>query len=192
MPSVNGFEWVILIVLALALLGPSRLPEYAASLARLVRRARDFAMGAREQVRAELGPEFDEVDWQKYDPRRYHPRQIVRNALSEAWEGDDAAATKPVSATMATGTARRNSGTAAKATPGTSTAAKSPAAARSTAAKTPAATKPTASKSTAARAAVRPARTPRPAAVAATHRPSPPPSTWAEAATRADVVVDAT
>ena len=28
-----------------------------------------------------MGPEFDEVDWTKLDPRQYDPRRIVREAL---------------------------------------------------------------------------------------------------------------
>jgi Tat protein translocase TatB subunit len=84
--SINGGELVVLLLVALVVLGPERLPQYAAQLAGLVRQARGFALRAREQVRSEMGPEFDDVDWQVLDPRRYDPRRIVREALLE---GDD-------------------------------------------------------------------------------------------------------
>ena len=42
-----------------------------------------MAQGASEQVRSELGPEFDDVDWRKLDPRQYDPRRIVREALAD-------------------------------------------------------------------------------------------------------------
>src|SRR3954452_23783821 len=42
-----------------------------------------MAQGASSQMREELGPEFDEIDWRKLDPRQYDPRRIVREALSD-------------------------------------------------------------------------------------------------------------
>ena len=48
-----------------------------------------MAAGTREQLRAEVGPELDQLDWRKLDPRQYDPRRIVREALSDAFEADD-------------------------------------------------------------------------------------------------------
>ena len=84
-------EATVLLVIALLVVGPERLPGYAQQLGRLVREGRRMAMGLREQVREEIGPEFDEVDWRKLDPRQYDPRRIVRDALSETWEDDSTA-----------------------------------------------------------------------------------------------------
>lgn len=72
---------LIILVIALFLIGPERLPGYAAQLARLVKTLRGFADGAKERLRDEMGPEFDEVDWRKLDPRQYDPRRIIREAL---------------------------------------------------------------------------------------------------------------
>jgi sec-independent protein translocase protein TatB len=78
------FEKLLLIALiAVFVLGPERLPEYSAKLARLVRSLRDMANGAKDRLRDEMGPEFDEVDWKKLDPRQYDPRRIIREALIE-------------------------------------------------------------------------------------------------------------
>ena len=47
--------WGHLLVLALAglfILGPERLPDTAARLGQLVRRAREYASGAQQQIRA--------------------------------------------------------------------------------------------------------------------------------------------
>jgi len=95
---------LIILVIALFLIGPDRLPTVAAQLARLVKTLRGFANGARDRMREEMGPEFDEVDWTKLDPRRYDPRRIIREALLEEPGGAStpgaaagAAATKPVS-----------------------------------------------------------------------------------------------
>jgi sec-independent protein translocase protein TatB len=78
------FEKLFLIgLIAIILLGPDRLPYYASQLARFVRGVRDFANGAKERVREEMGPDFDDVDWKKLDPRQYDPRRIIREALLE-------------------------------------------------------------------------------------------------------------
>ncbi len=86
MLDIDSQELLVLLVVALVILGPERLPEYAAQFARWVRQVRDFAVSARSSVRAEMGPEFDEVDWQALDPRRYDPRRIVREALLDGEE----------------------------------------------------------------------------------------------------------
>lgn len=76
------FEKLLIIaVIAVFLLGPERLPGYAAKLAQLIRSLRDMAQGAKNRMRDEMGPEFDDVDWKKLDPRQYDPRRIIREAL---------------------------------------------------------------------------------------------------------------
>jgi sec-independent protein translocase protein TatB len=82
--GINGSEFVVLLVVAAIVLGPERLPQYAAQLARLVRELRRMAQGASAQMREELGPEFDDIDWRKLDPRQYDPRRIVREALADS------------------------------------------------------------------------------------------------------------
>lgn len=78
------FEKILIIgIIAVFLLGPDKLPHYAAQLGRLVRQLRDMANGAKERLRDEMGPEFDELDWKKLDPRQYDPRRIIREALTE-------------------------------------------------------------------------------------------------------------
>jgi len=32
-------------------------------------------------MRDELGPDFDELEWKKLDPRQYDPRRILKEAL---------------------------------------------------------------------------------------------------------------
>jgi len=78
------FDKLLLIaVLALLLIGPERIPQYAKRLGEWARRARDYLGGARERMREEMGPEFDDIDWKQLDPRQYDPRRIIREALTE-------------------------------------------------------------------------------------------------------------
>nr|WP_220476099.1 Sec-independent protein translocase TatB [Microcella alkalica] len=86
------FEKLLLIgLIAVLLIGPDRLPGYAAQFARFIRTLRDMANGAKERMRDEMGPDFDDVDWKKLDPRQYDPRRIIREALLE----DDAQPVRP-------------------------------------------------------------------------------------------------
>ncbi|WOH17444.1 Sec-independent protein translocase TatB [Paenarthrobacter sp. GOM3] len=89
--GINGPEFILLLIIGVLVIGPSRLPEYTQKLANLVKEVRRMASGAREQIKEEVGIDIDEVDWKKYDPRQYDPRRIIKDALLE----DD---TKPVSA----------------------------------------------------------------------------------------------
>jgi len=85
--DINGWEFVILVVAALLVIGPERMPEYSAKLARLVKQLRALADTAKVQLREQMGPDFDDVDWKQYDPRQYDPRRIVREALMD--DGSD-------------------------------------------------------------------------------------------------------
>lgn len=91
--GINGYEFLLLALIAVIVLGPERLPEYASQLAQLVKGLRRMATGAREQLREEVGTEFDDVDWRKLDPRQYDPRRIIKEALLNDIED----AIKPVS-----------------------------------------------------------------------------------------------
>jgi sec-independent protein translocase protein TatB len=95
---------LIILVIAVFLVGPDRLPGYAAQLARLVRSLRDMANGAKDRMREEMGPEFDEVDWAKLDPRQYDPRRIIRDALLDEPAAEPAPA-RPAAPVRSTATA---------------------------------------------------------------------------------------
>lgn len=102
---------IVIAVIAAIILGPERLPAAAERLAGLVRGVRDLANGAKDRMREEMGPEFDEVDWRRLDPRQYDPRRIVREALL-----DDAPATgAKAAASAATGAAMGAAGASAAA-----------------------------------------------------------------------------
>jgi sec-independent protein translocase protein TatB len=94
--DINGPEFLVLGAVALFVLGPDKLPGYAAQASRLLRQLRTMADGAKDQMREQLGPEFDDVDWKSLDPRQYDPRRIVRDALN-ANDDDDDRPEKPVS-----------------------------------------------------------------------------------------------
>ncbi len=78
------FDKLLLIgVVAMLIIGPERLPKAAEAFAKFVRRAGEYLRDTRSKMRDELGPEIDDVDWRKLDPRQYDPRRIIRDALFE-------------------------------------------------------------------------------------------------------------
>jgi len=87
--NVGWGEVLVLIVAGLFILGPERLPSAAAWLGRTVRQVKDYATGAREQLRSELGPEFDELRKPLEDLRgirNFDPRSAVTKHL---FDGED-------------------------------------------------------------------------------------------------------
>lgn len=83
----DNIGWPELLVLALVglfVLGPERLPAAAAWVANTVRTIRDYATGARDQLRSELGPEFEDLRKPLEDLRSVrdlNPRRAVRQHL---------------------------------------------------------------------------------------------------------------
>lgn len=77
------FDKILVIALiASFVLGPQRLPEAAAALGRMVRNLRKLADDTTGRIREEVGPDFDDIDWTRLDPRQYDPRRIIRDALT--------------------------------------------------------------------------------------------------------------
>lgn len=74
---------VVIGVIAAMIIGPERLPRFASVLAGAVAWARDAARRASSRLKEEVGPEFQEMDWAKLDPRQFDPRRIVRDALRD-------------------------------------------------------------------------------------------------------------
>ena len=82
--SIGWGEILVLIVVGLFILGPDRLPEGAAWLGKTIRQVKQYATGAREHLRSELGPEFDELRKPLEDLRGirdFNPRSAVTKHL---------------------------------------------------------------------------------------------------------------
>ncbi|WP_375482320.1 sec-independent translocase [uncultured Jatrophihabitans sp.] len=98
--NIGPFEFVVLAIVAIVVVGPDRLPKLARDAAEMLRTLRDLATGAREQLREELGPEFADIDLRNLNPRTAVQRAVFgddvdlgrlnpRNALRDAIFGDD-------------------------------------------------------------------------------------------------------
>ena len=81
--GISGSEFLVIILVAVVVVGPQRLPEYTRKLTQMVRQLRVFLDNARSQIAEEVGPEMADLDLSSLDPRQYDPRKIVRDALGE-------------------------------------------------------------------------------------------------------------
>lgn len=59
--NVGWGEMLVLVVVGLVILGPERLPEAIRWTANALRQARDYVTNASDQLRDEMGPEFDDL-----------------------------------------------------------------------------------------------------------------------------------
>jgi sec-independent protein translocase protein TatB len=75
--GIGGWEFVVIGIVALVVLGPDRLPRYAADAARFVRQIRRMAASAQEEVRRELGPEFQDISISDLNPRAFVRKHLL-------------------------------------------------------------------------------------------------------------------
>ncbi len=86
-------EFMVILVVALFVFGPDRLPDFARQAGRMVRQVRTFANNARDDIRAELGPEYADFQLNDLDPRK-----AIRKHILEAWDEDEDSPPRRVSA----------------------------------------------------------------------------------------------
>ena len=76
-------ELALIALVAVIVFGPDKLPELAKQAGAMLRKARQFANAARDELRNELGPEYSDLELRDLDPRT-----IVRKHIVEAMEDD--------------------------------------------------------------------------------------------------------
>ena len=75
--DVNAPEFLLLLVLAVVLFGPERLPDLARKAARLVQYVRTMAGTAQEQLSKELGPGFEDLDLRDLNPKSFIQKHLL-------------------------------------------------------------------------------------------------------------------
>ncbi len=83
-------EFVVVAFIAVLVFGPEKIPELAKQAGAILRKARDFANAARDELREELGPDFADLELRDLDPRT-----IVRKHIVEAMEDAGGEETRP-------------------------------------------------------------------------------------------------
>jgi sec-independent protein translocase protein TatB len=77
-------ELAVIALVVVLVMGPDRLPEFAAQAGKFIRRLKGYADAARDDLRRELGPEYADLELRDLDPRR-----VVRKHIDEALRDAD-------------------------------------------------------------------------------------------------------
>jgi sec-independent protein translocase protein TatB len=77
-------ELAVILVVAVIVFGPDRLPEFGRQAGRFVRQVRNFARTTQDELRRELGPEYADLKLTDLDPR-----VAIRRHILEAIEDDE-------------------------------------------------------------------------------------------------------
>lgn len=87
-------EIAVLLVVAVVVFGPDRLPDMARQAARMLHTLRGFARNAQNELRDELGPEYADLQLRDLDPRVAVRKQIME-AMAEIEEEDQRPKPRP-------------------------------------------------------------------------------------------------
>ena len=79
--DIGPLELVALVVLAVLVFGPDKLPKVIQDTMAFIRKVREFSDSAKEDIRRELGPEFKDFEFEDLNPKTF----IKKNLMS----GDD-------------------------------------------------------------------------------------------------------
>ncbi|MEW2555037.1 sec-independent translocase [Streptomyces zhihengii] len=77
--DIGGLELVALVVLAVLIFGPDKLPKVIQDAAAFIRKIRAFSENAKEDIRSELGPEFKDFEFEDLNPKTYLRKQLAEN-----------------------------------------------------------------------------------------------------------------
>ncbi|MEN9622581.1 MAG: hypothetical protein RLZZ307_313 [Actinomycetota bacterium] len=77
-------ELIGLAILAMILIGPERLPNFAVDAAKFVKRIREMASKATEELKENLGPGFEDLK-----PTDLNPKSFIKKQLSNVLDDDE-------------------------------------------------------------------------------------------------------
>ena len=90
--DIGAPEILVLMIAAVFLFGPEKLPDFARQAGRMLRTVRQLATNARSDLDRELGPSFASLKAEDLDPRRLVQRHIL-DVLDE--DDDDVVTVRP-------------------------------------------------------------------------------------------------
>lgn len=79
--GISAVEFILLIVIAVILFGPEKIPEFSRKAARVFVAVRDIANNAQTQLRSELGPEYADLNIEDLNPKTFvakHMREEIQ------------------------------------------------------------------------------------------------------------------
>ncbi|MFF7883115.1 sec-independent translocase [Streptomyces sp. NPDC020794] len=79
--DIGPLELVTLVVLAVLVFGPEKLPKMIQDVTRTIRKIREFSESAKADIREELGPEFKDFEFEDLNPKTFIRKQLDNDEL---------------------------------------------------------------------------------------------------------------
>ncbi|MFI8217421.1 sec-independent translocase [Streptomyces sp. NPDC085932] len=79
--DIGPLELVTLIILAVLVFGPDKLPKVIQDVSRTIRKIREFSESAKNDIREELGPEFKDFEFEDLNPKTFIRKQLDNEDL---------------------------------------------------------------------------------------------------------------
>ncbi|MEU1019418.1 sec-independent translocase [Streptomyces sp. NPDC005900] len=79
--DIGALEIVALVVLAVLIFGPDKLPKVIQDISRTIRKIREFSDSAKADIREELGPEFKDFEFEDLNPKKFIRKQLDNDEL---------------------------------------------------------------------------------------------------------------
>ncbi|CAL9276053.1 MULTISPECIES: sec-independent translocase [Streptomyces] len=79
--DIGALELVTLVVLAVLVFGPDKLPKVIQDVSRTIRKIREFSDSAKQDIRQELGPEFKDFEFEDLNPKTFIRKQLDNDEL---------------------------------------------------------------------------------------------------------------
>ena len=75
--DIGPLELVALVVLAVLIFGPEKLPKVIQDVSGFIRKVRQFSDNAKEDIRSELGPEFKDFEFEDLNPKNFARKHLL-------------------------------------------------------------------------------------------------------------------
>ncbi|MFF2041245.1 sec-independent translocase [Kitasatospora sp. NPDC058170] len=75
--DVGALEILTLVIMAIVIFGPDKLPKMIQDTMGFIRKIRSFADDAKADIRSELGPEFKDFEFEDLHPKTFVRKQLM-------------------------------------------------------------------------------------------------------------------
>ncbi|MFK0103856.1 sec-independent translocase [Streptomyces sp. NPDC091217] len=79
--DVGPLELVTIVVIAVLVFGPDKLPKVIQDITRTIRKIREFSESAKADIRQELGPEFKDFEFEDLNPKTFVRKHLDNDEL---------------------------------------------------------------------------------------------------------------
>ncbi|WP_103504622.1 MULTISPECIES: sec-independent translocase [unclassified Streptomyces] len=75
--DIGSVEFLVLLILAVLLFGPDKLPKLIQDAMGFIRKVREYSDSAKQDIRSELGPEFKDFEFEDLHPKRFAQKHLA-------------------------------------------------------------------------------------------------------------------